>query len=94
MEVDKALLTFCFMTKNTLQNKFLKLEQGDIEKIEMAVGRTLKYLDTHQLRTNLSPKRQRCEAFQDGWGLPLRPQLWSSRFTPAEAGTPAWVNHP
>ena len=58
MEVDKALHAFCFMTKNTLQNQFLKLEQGDIEKIEMAVGRTLKYLDTHQLGTNLSKKDQ------------------------------------
>jgi len=56
MEVDKALHTFCFMTENTLQNQLLKLEQGDIEKIKMAVGRTLKYLDTHQMGTNLSNK--------------------------------------
>ena len=54
MEVDKALHVFCFMTKNTLQDKFLKFKQGDIEKIEMAVGETLKYLDTHQLGTDLS----------------------------------------
>ncbi len=35
-----------------------------------------------------APLMQRCKAFQDGWGLPLRPQLWSSRFTPPDRAPP------
>ena len=41
----------------------------------------------------LSPKRQRCEVFQDGWGLPLRPQLWCSRFTPPDRAPPDSSHH-
>ena len=36
----------------------------------------------------LAPRRQRCKVFQDGWGLPLRPQLWCSRFTPPDHAPP------
>ncbi len=36
----------------------------------------------------MPPLGQRCKVFKDGWGLPLRPQLWCSRFTPPYLAPP------